>query len=85
MVEMLKRVIKDNSFYRPKTVFNGIDFISEFLYNRNEKCPERQLNWTYIFDMDWVQTFLAAKYIKWVIECTLFKIIKGTLIGVSTF
>ncbi|XP_076272315.1 IQ domain-containing protein K-like [Rhynchophorus ferrugineus] len=60
LIDMLIRVKEENSFYRPKSAFNGIDFLSECLYNRNPKYPDRSSNWTYIFDMDWVQEFLKS-------------------------
>lgn len=43
---------------RPKSAFNGIDFISEYLYNMNHRYPERKQSWTYIFDMKWAKEHL---------------------------
>ncbi|XP_030765931.1 uncharacterized protein LOC115889974 [Sitophilus oryzae] len=58
LIAMLERVKEEDSFYHPKTAFNGIDFICEYLYNSNSKYPERQQNPQYIFDMDWVKEIL---------------------------
>nr|CAI5826004.1 unnamed protein product [Callosobruchus analis] len=61
LYEMLLKVKEDDSFYVLKTAFDGVDYLSEYLYNMNPKYPERKANWTYIFDMKWVEELLAEK------------------------
>ncbi|XP_074039746.1 IQ domain-containing protein K-like [Leptinotarsa decemlineata] len=58
MCKMLKIIREENSYIHPKSTFNGLDFLSEYLYNVNPAHPERKQNWTYIFDMDWVVSLL---------------------------
>ncbi|XP_018574271.1 IQ domain-containing protein K-like [Anoplophora glabripennis] len=58
LIEMLLKVKEDNSFTHPNGTLNGLDYLSEVLYNRNPNHPERESNWTYIFDMQWVQDYL---------------------------
>ncbi|ENN73641.1 uncharacterized protein LOC109541704 [Dendroctonus ponderosae] len=60
MVALLETVREESSCYRPKSALNGIDFISEYLYNMNHRYPERRQSWTYIFDMKWVKDRLDA-------------------------
>nr|CAH7727078.1 unnamed protein product [Callosobruchus chinensis] len=60
LYEMLFKVNQDDSFYVRKTAFDGVDYLSEYLYNMNPKYPERKANWAYIFDMKWVEELLAA-------------------------
>ncbi|CAH1964072.1 unnamed protein product [Acanthoscelides obtectus] len=59
LYEMLFKVADNDSYYVLKTAFDGIDFLSEYLYNMNPKYPERRLKWTNIFDMNWVKESLA--------------------------
>ncbi|CAH1155448.1 unnamed protein product [Phaedon cochleariae] len=58
LCKMLREVKQDDSFYKPRSTLNGLDFLSEYLYNMNPLHPERKSNWTYIFDVQWVVDFL---------------------------
>ncbi|CAG9858190.1 unnamed protein product [Phyllotreta striolata] len=58
--EILYRIHCEDGFYRPRSSFNGLDYISEFFYNSNPRYPERKKNWTYIFDIDWVKEYLQT-------------------------
>ncbi|CAG9761505.1 unnamed protein product [Ceutorhynchus assimilis] len=58
LIAMLGIVTDENSFNRQKSAFHGIDYLSEYLHNKNPKHPDRRNNWTYIFDMDWVNDYL---------------------------
>ncbi|CAH1104883.1 unnamed protein product [Psylliodes chrysocephalus] len=56
--EILYRIHCEDGFYKQKSSFNGLDYISEYCYNCNPKYPERNKSWTYIFDMPWVKDYL---------------------------
>ncbi|XP_060535362.1 IQ domain-containing protein K-like [Cylas formicarius] len=58
LIELLVRVTNEGSCYRPKSTFNGLDFLAEYLYNLNPRHPNRRHAWTYIFDIDWVKRHL---------------------------
>lgn len=59
--KLLYDIGKIESYYKPKTTLNGIDFLAEYLYNMNPAHPERSLDIKYIFDMVWVQNFLKER------------------------
>ncbi|KAJ8958169.1 hypothetical protein NQ318_006108 [Aromia moschata] len=63
LVEMLHKIKDDDSFYvskgiDKKSTLDGLDYLSEYIYNMNPKYPDRKSNWTYIFDMEWVVYYL---------------------------
>ncbi|XP_050300886.1 IQ domain-containing protein K-like isoform X2 [Anthonomus grandis grandis] len=58
LCKILEKVREEQSCYRQKSAFNGLDYLSEYLYNMNINYPKRRENWTYIFDMEWVEKFL---------------------------
>lgn len=53
--------IKLDCLVHQKSVFNGVDFIAQLLYNNNPKYPERKELNQNIYLMDWVQDILAKK------------------------
>lgn len=59
--QLLSDIGKTDSYNRPKTTLNGIDFLAEYLHNMNPEYPERKLDKKYIFDMGWVQNFLKER------------------------
>ncbi|KAL1491204.1 hypothetical protein ABEB36_011837 [Hypothenemus hampei] len=58
LIAMLEKVSDEHSYFRQKSTFQGLDFISEYMYNSNPKHPERKAQWTYIFDMEWAEEHL---------------------------
>lgn len=54
-------ILPDFIFKYEKSTFNGIDYISEMLWNLNSRYPERKKQWTKIFNMDWVQYHLSQQ------------------------
>lgn len=61
LCRLLYKVGKADSYYKQKTTLNGIDFLAEYLYNKNPKHPDRKLRSKYIFDMEWVQDLLVQR------------------------
>lgn len=57
----LMKAIQWNCLQWQKCYFNGIDNISEFLWNSNKKHPERIEDWKRKFEMPWVIDLLEER------------------------
>ncbi|XP_057651246.1 IQ domain-containing protein K-like [Diorhabda carinulata] len=61
LIKLLHKAIENDCCFKPKTSFNGIDFLSECLYNSNPKYPGRSNPWKGVFDLNWVVEYLQIK------------------------
>lgn len=58
LVKTLFTAMKMECLKHEKSVFNGVDYIAENLWNFNPRHPERHKNPQFRFNMDWVQDIL---------------------------
>ncbi|XP_015122733.1 IQ domain-containing protein K [Diachasma alloeum] len=60
MEKMLREARKWNAIEDPKCRFNGLDYLAEYLWNKNPEHPERRFNWTGVFEIPpfrrWLQS-----------------------------
>ncbi|CAG9831582.1 unnamed protein product [Diabrotica balteata] len=53
--------MQEDCCYKPRSSFNGIDYLSESFYNTNPKYPHRMNPCLHIFEMDWVNLELKKR------------------------
>ncbi|XP_019866711.1 IQ domain-containing protein K isoform X2 [Aethina tumida] len=58
MKVMLEKAVENDSCYIPKTVFDGVDFLCEYLYYENPNHPERKENIVPLHELEWVKKSL---------------------------
>ncbi|XP_063995589.1 IQ domain-containing protein K-like [Diachasmimorpha longicaudata] len=60
MEKMLKEAKKWNAIQDPKCRFNGLDYLAEYLWNKNPEHRERQFQWIGVFEIPpfrrWLQS-----------------------------
>ncbi|XP_072380735.1 IQ domain-containing protein K-like isoform X3 [Diabrotica undecimpunctata] len=61
LYKLLHRTMQEDCCYKPRSSFNGIDYLSESFYNANSKYPHRMNPCLHIFEMDWVNLELKKR------------------------
>ncbi|XP_011304785.1 IQ domain-containing protein K-like [Fopius arisanus] len=60
MEKMLREARKWNAIEDPKCLFNGLDYLAEYLWNKNPEHPERQSNWIGVFEIPPFKHWLSS-------------------------